>query len=245
MKLDAIMKLSYSEYIVYLKIKYGMPSEPYFCGNNTLKYNSKNSRTNEGLMIHHVYENRYVYLSNPNVCEQLTKDCPETQSPENLVYCNFIEHLILHIKITEELNGDSACGWGGIISIMQHINSLYNYYYIDANINFNNADVAKFRINCFNEIVDKLNEYLYLVDYIMDNVLEKIINCSDGIISTADLWSVYEDNKSFSLVSARVKVHSKYTRLNKLSYTLRNVSNYKSLSDLYRNKYNITRYSRE
>ena len=241
MILENIMKLSYTEFVVYLKTKYGIPKESYFKNYSTgrLNYNTNNSRTNEGLMIHHVYENQYVYLSNSDICKDLINEHPETQNPENLVYCNYLEHLILHIKITEELNmHNTACGWGGIFSIIQHINSLYNYYYINADTEFHNIK-QQYKINCINAIINQLNDYLYLIDYIMNNIMERIILCSEGTLSTRDLWRVYEDDKVFCIIQNRVKAHSRYSEYNKLSYNLRTASPYNSLNDVYIKKFNI------
>ena len=56
----------------------------------------KISRTKEGLYCHHMDEDKGFCLS--EVSSALPQPF-ESQKKERLVYCNILEHLILHIKI--------------------------------------------------------------------------------------------------------------------------------------------------
>lgn len=57
------------------------------------------SRTPEGLLCHHVDEDKASVLSNP----YFAKDYPFSyQRRERLVYCDYVEHLLLHYKIKGE-----------------------------------------------------------------------------------------------------------------------------------------------
>lgn len=237
MTLEKVMELNYIEYVVYLKAKYGKVKENYVIKNkNSYKYNKNNSRVDEGLMIHHVLEDQYVYLSNAsyNDFNALCINHPETQSANNLVYCNYIEHLILHIKIMESQTMEHrVCGWGGIFSIMKHINSAYKCYYIEADTNYDKIDsFGSFRKSCTKVIIQKLYDYLYLVDYIMNNIMTKIIQYSDGTVGLSSLYSTYDGE--FDLVKIRIKANSKYTEITSLINTTRRNSQYQSLNDLYR-----------
>lgn len=61
------------------------------------------SRTSDGLYCHHVFENKFHNLSDLNTIKR--KNYPfEFQKKENLVYCNLIEHVILHTLISKETN---------------------------------------------------------------------------------------------------------------------------------------------
>ncbi|MCR4833571.1 MAG: hypothetical protein K5900_08330 [Butyrivibrio sp.] len=102
---DYEISLTYSGLINYLKSKYGLPPKPYFevrifNGEEKLYKNiTANSRTSEGLNIHHDFENMYERISD----SENAKFAPKyVQFPENLTYCNLLEHLLLHYKILTE-----------------------------------------------------------------------------------------------------------------------------------------------
>ena len=88
--------MPYIELCKYLQEKYGLPNGSYYCTESCKSKNRKISRTSEGLFCHHLYEHVYGSLNDPHIAKQ----CPyEYQKKENLVYCNFLEHWILHLKI--------------------------------------------------------------------------------------------------------------------------------------------------
>ena len=60
---------------------------------------SKISRGNEGLQCHHICEDITPSLSDKDVA---SNNSIEYQAIENLCYCNLLEHLFLHILITEQ-----------------------------------------------------------------------------------------------------------------------------------------------
>lgn len=97
----------YDKYCDYLINKHGAATGPYFTDTYWTKTinkpkepikNSKVTRTKEGLFLHHRQENHVASLSNPQVAA--THDY-ELQSAENLVPCDYLEHLLLHIMICE------------------------------------------------------------------------------------------------------------------------------------------------
>ncbi len=66
--------------------------------------NGNYSRTPEGLLCHHIDEDKASVLSNP----RFAKDYPFSyQKRERLVYCDYVEHLLLHHKI----KGDECSGF--------------------------------------------------------------------------------------------------------------------------------------
>lgn len=94
-----IQHLDYNAYCNYLQQKYGLSKEPYYKESESgwIK-NRKVTRTKEGLVVHHKMEDRMIWLSKKEIAEV----CPhEYQLPENLVYCDYLEHLFLHILICE------------------------------------------------------------------------------------------------------------------------------------------------
>ncbi len=115
----------------YLKEKYGPVSENYFMDVNCTRKSTKNGRGNEGLFVHHDYEydpaNSLVNnLSDPKVARQFDY---MYQHAENLTYCNYLEHLIIHIKINllrkEQLGGFIS---DGVINFMiPQLNDWFSY----------------------------------------------------------------------------------------------------------------------
>ena len=95
------LTMTYTEQLQYLKNKYGLAQENYFLTVNCDRKSTKVGRGNEGLFCHHDYEydpdnSLTSDLSNPEIAKQFTY---KYQEVENLTYCNYLEHLILHCKI--------------------------------------------------------------------------------------------------------------------------------------------------
>lgn len=90
-----LMTLNYDKISLFLQKKYGIPKKPYFSND---KFNSKSHQNlaTIGLMIHHYYEKKWIMLCNKTYAKNLPFSY---QEPKNLIICNIIEHLLLHIKI--------------------------------------------------------------------------------------------------------------------------------------------------
>ena len=58
--------------------------------------NKRVSRTSEGLVAHHKAEDKMMLLSNKSFAERYPY---EWQKKENIVYCDYLEHLLLHVLI--------------------------------------------------------------------------------------------------------------------------------------------------
>jgi len=91
--------LKYEDLVSYLIKKYGPITKPFFVNENCSTKTSGLTRSKDGLFIHHVMEDRAIMLSNPQFA--ITQPY-EYQLGKNLVYCNLLEHLILHMKITDD-----------------------------------------------------------------------------------------------------------------------------------------------
>ena len=76
---------SYEEYCEYLKELHGKV---------LFKYGSSKNKK-PGYFIHHIAEDTVPSLSH----KDQKKQYPEYQVPELLVYCDYLEHLLLHIMI--------------------------------------------------------------------------------------------------------------------------------------------------
>jgi hypothetical protein len=93
----------YKQEIKKLKIKYGTVPGPYFLKKDGFIKNRKISRLDEGLFIHHIFENQIVDEIISNIdCNEILKIPYAFHLEDNLVYCNFIEHLELHYLICLE-----------------------------------------------------------------------------------------------------------------------------------------------
>jgi len=90
------MSMPYETLVEYLLVKYGGAIGDYFSTPECKTKNKKAVRTAEGLYCHHIDEDKGGNLSNP--CSARRQPF-EWQKKERLVYCNLLEHLILHIKI--------------------------------------------------------------------------------------------------------------------------------------------------
>lgn len=100
--IDEIIKekqMSYLELCEYLQLKYGLPNGNYFNTEACKSKNQKITRGNEGLFIHHIMERKTDMLSNPGYA---IKQPFIYQTPKYLVYCNYVEHFLLHSKIVED-----------------------------------------------------------------------------------------------------------------------------------------------
>lgn len=99
---EKVKNYTYDEYCNYLKQKYGEIFYTYG--------SQKNNKSDDGLFIHHIKENIVASLSNPNIAKE---NNPEYQEGKNLVYCDYLEHLLLHILIGEETVGTKNLGLNG------------------------------------------------------------------------------------------------------------------------------------
>lgn len=104
---DRVKEMSYGEYCDYLRGKYGCPKHDY--------PNVADARPSEGLFIHHIGENEIANLSNESI--RVESD-HKYQTPEMLCYCDWLEHLLLHIMIGEETAGTTNLGLEGCFTYL-------------------------------------------------------------------------------------------------------------------------------
>ena len=147
-EVEKLRSYNYSSLCQYLKKKYGDINGSYFVNENCRTKNEIIKRTNEGLFIHHVYESKAVMLSHSEYAIHFPF---EWQEGKNLVYCNYFEHILLHVAIVKEFlkieakKNKMAVGIGGLLNFM------------------------------FPEIIDYLNGYDYSREY-----MKKALSVIDG-----------------------------------------------------------------
>ena len=147
-----VKDLHYYDYCNYLLDKYGEAKYDYM-SQNFVK-NSKVSRTSEGLYCHHVAEIIAPSLSERNVAIQFGW---AFQAKENLVYCDLIEHMYLHLLIAEECDPrlKFVLGFGGITDyFIPELNDLYSGW----------ETRQKWRATCHSKIKADKDVYLTIIE---------------------------------------------------------------------------------
>ena len=153
------ISMSYSELTNYLLNKYGPAQHDFFISSECRSKSRKVRRVNEGLICHHIREDIGANLSNESSAR---KQPFSWQRKENLVYCNLLEHLLLHIKIAvlrqkrcflapNEISGFLTTG--GIYWICNDINDGFV---------FSGTDIS-WKKRCFEEIQVNYSDYILLL----------------------------------------------------------------------------------
>ncbi|MFW3454615.1 hypothetical protein ACN68H_06605 [Aerococcus viridans] len=140
---------SYQENVYYLLQKYGGVIDDYYREksyerflNNEIKHITKGkySRTNDGLVVHHINENKYLNLVDKDFI-MANKYPYELQRKEQLVYCDLFEHLILHAIISNETNGKfGAPGYCAYIFPM-----VFEWF------SYERLPQSQWKLNCYNK----------------------------------------------------------------------------------------------
>lgn len=143
---ESIMKMSYDELVQFLINKYGPAKYDYYTNEYCTTKNKNVTRTKEGLYCHHIDEDKAIMLSN----DAFARANPfEYQKANRLVYCNFLEHFLLHILIVEEpkkanANKKELQGIGGAVNfICKQLNDLYNGYEFKQGWMINTISIVK------------------------------------------------------------------------------------------------------
>ncbi|VDB98837.1 conserved protein of unknown function [Oenococcus oeni] len=109
---EDLLNKNYKDAVKTLLKKYGPATDDYFREasyyrflNGEIKSPTKGkiSRTAEGLYCHHIDENKFLNIANHDFI--LIQSIPFiSQKRDRLVYCNLVEHFILHALISNETN---------------------------------------------------------------------------------------------------------------------------------------------
>jgi len=121
----SLLLKSYDEAVTYLLNKYGPANDDYFREKSYYRYLNKEiknitkgkySRTSEGLYCHHIDEIQELKISDQAFIKR--NNIPfKYQKKDRLVYCDLIEHTILHILITKETS--NAFGLPGYLTYLK------------------------------------------------------------------------------------------------------------------------------
>lgn len=159
-----MLNSSYADIVKYLLKKYGTAKHNYFKDTNCTEKNHLVSRTDEGLYCHHIDEDKAIMLSN----DKFAAANPfEYQKADRLVYCNLLEHLLLHVKIAEEprnteANEHELPGIGGAVNfICKDLNDIYA----------GKEPADEWHKNVAEKVKDSFEDYIAILRYLW-NVVE-------------------------------------------------------------------------
>ena len=170
--INLMLNSTYNECNKLMVKKYGAIKQSYFHTKTCKSQRASIKKGSEGLFIHHMDEDKGIMLSTSNYA---VTNPWEWQQGERLVYCNLLEHLVLHIKIVEYpnklQNKHELCGIGGIYNfIVPELNDIY------AGIKYSQPwkqAVVKNIINCKNDYMKCISHLLKLT---VKNPYYEIIN---------------------------------------------------------------------
>ena len=159
-----LLALPYDEVVKYLLKKYGAAKQSYFKDTACTMKNPKVSRTSEGLYCHHIDEDKAIMLCNDKFA---AKNPYDYQKANRLVYCNLLEHLLLHVKIAEnpspDANENELPGIGGAINfICKNLNDIYS----------GKEFTEDWRKTVAEKVKDSFDDYIIVLRYLW-NVVEK------------------------------------------------------------------------
>ena len=177
---------SYRSLVNHLLKKYGAASCDYFVNENCKTVNPNISRSKEGLQCHHIDEDKAIMLSSP---QYAIKNPFKYQKADRLVYCNILEHLILHVLIVREPTKKSAnfgelVGVGGAVNnLIPRINDYYNGYEFKKEYSIKQNEV----------LVDNFDGYVQILQELLSLVFEKPYLSRHGV--TRERLSMGHDGK--------------------------------------------------
>lgn len=189
---EKVKEMSYEDYCCYLQTKYGIGRADYMT--RSFIRNQKVSRTSEGLITHHKAEDKMILLSTKKVAEK----CPyEWQQKENIVYCDYLEHLLLHVFICKYPSQDripiADVGIDGvIIYIVPELNDLYSGW----------VSNQSWRVKCHNRVIEDKEVYLKILKIFVNYLQEEKELDKDALHTSFNepfgLWCKAKNSKIFA-----------------------------------------------
>lgn len=168
------IRMSYYELTTYLIGKYGPAQCDYFYNETCRSRHERVSRTAEGLICHHIFEDRGTSLSRPFPAMPY-----EWQRRENLVYCNELEHLLLHIKIAVLRQKHRLQRVWDI----RRFFTTYGIYQISQAINdmiTQNGTSVPYKQRLYAAFKENYTEYVLLLKLIMQYIDSQYVGIKDG-----------------------------------------------------------------
>lgn len=192
---ESVKNLKYLEYCDYLQSKYGIGVSDYMT--KSWNKNPKCSRTKDGLVAHHKFEDHAIMLATKEFAMQNPFDW---QLAKNIVYCDYLEHLFLHILIcenpSENRNKFEAVGIGGVINfIVPELNDFYSGW----------ETGQEWRKKCFNLVKTDKDVYLTLLKRFKDSCRNYPFYTKDCLFTSLNekfgLWSKSKNQEIFDAIN--------------------------------------------
>lgn len=200
-----VKNMDYQTYCSYLQNKYGIPKKAYFT--TGFSKNHTITRTNEGLVIHHKKEDVAIMLAN---LEYAKKNPYEFQLAENLVYCDYLEHLFLHILICEDVilnskktrNERETQGAGGVVNFIgPELNDLYSGFITS----------QKWRSICYEKVINDKDVYLTLIERFISNYWKPLgFSYRDLTKSYNEKFGIWNSDLNIEINKEIISLYSKY-----------------------------------
>lgn len=181
----SLLTKSYEDLVKFLLSKYGPAKHNYFKDTACIQKNPLVSRSDEGLFCHHIDEDKAIMLSNDHYAAM---NPFEYQKADRLVYCNILEHLLLHIKIAEEprnieANKNELPGIGGAMNfIIKQINDYYGGY----------DYTQEHMIKAMSLIKNDFDDYIKILNYLWNVIQNNTIYSS--MYKKEDLAKGWDDH---------------------------------------------------
>lgn len=155
--------MSYCEYVAYLRQKYGIAEVGYFYSDLNRSENPKFSRLNEGLFAHNLVEECAISFDEL-VSKDFATDKPgDLYEPRFFVYCNYFEHILLHVKIAlEDHKNEQGATIGIDLSGVRQICRELNRYFQTGKCVLKHKKAADL-------ILDQYDYYIYILWRIVNN----------------------------------------------------------------------------
>ena len=191
-----VKDMNYLQYCDYLQGKYGIGLCDFM--NKNWNKNQKVTRTKEGLIAHHKFEDHAILLSTPEWAKQ---NPYEWHMAKNIVYCDYLEHLYLHILIceypAEGHNDMEVVGIGGVTSfIVPELNDYYSGW----------KTAQAWRMNCHNKIKDDKDVYMALLKRFKTNCCNYPFYTETCLFTSFNdkfgLWSRNNNKKLYEEIKA-------------------------------------------
>lgn len=193
---EKVKNLTYLDYCKYLQQKYGIGLSDYLY--KSWNKNPKVTRTKDGLYAHHLYEDHAIMLSNKNFAQN---NPYEWQKAKNIVYCDCLEHLFLHILIckypSKDRNPNELVGVGGVINLIgPQLNDYFSGW----------EPKRDWEKICYGAVKDDKDVYLRMLKQFIDLDLIKPNKCKKLLCTSFNeqfnLWTSKQDAAIFKEIKS-------------------------------------------
>ena len=197
-----LLKLNYQEICAYYAQKYGHPRKDYFANDSYRTISSNNQKMKEGLFLHHIDEDKVINLGKKEIAQ---KQPFSYQKKERLIYCNYLERLLLYMKILEDYEMQKKDNIEEIENII-HENIVPELNDIFGNIKFK----ALAKENIAKAVRNEKHNYLILLNYLIHKLkynlpLLSTFHGQDGEHSLINNFSIYDE-----IIGLGLKLENEY-----------------------------------